>query len=586
MNTLLVSIGDITVYENDLVRYYTDDLSTIQFGIAIRYDEFDNRLTVRATVESSVNPFNIIENYREEEWQHITFDRHEDHVLMSIYPFNGYWTITEKQEKSNRIIVDMPYSKYSTYNWKKIEEIGLSEFETQLKLTAYSIISNEIMEFSLNTVKIDEAADVAITRNLPYSGSFDIATSYCMSFDNPSLYKTEIFNKLDAVIKSKILTSNSGVVDMSALNGTKVALPYKFSGVISFDDILNNVDEVRRTTEFDAMEAMKNEVLSPSVIVDIEENEKLPYREFNEISADTLWEFNSDYIYNMVSTHVRQLVNGTLSKKYNYETGTPIVEDLPWKQEATITMSSLLEGNIEEIREETKQNGIDLLVKRVNNFKYTNASINDLPWIRDWNISMQDIYTKDEDEVKEMVVEYGRSIIQSKVDSLKYGSVITKDNINVVYYITGGSLGSIADYKLKEGMIEYFEDLLSTINMNYWYIKTVKDAKTGSKNITIPIVENMEKVDTECNSQRYVYRVFIRNSNAIYRAFLIIENKRRFKGVMLAAPHIYSQNSVMLRQIDQLNENPLDYKEDYLKYLINNKRNAVLNMVEAESYYC
>ena len=113
MNTLLVSIGEVMVYENDLVRYYTDDLSAIQFGIAIRYDEFDNRLIVRATVESSVNPFNIIENYREEEWQHITFDRHDDYVSMSIYPFNGEWTITEKQEKSNRIVVDMPYTKYS-----------------------------------------------------------------------------------------------------------------------------------------------------------------------------------------------------------------------------------------------------------------------------------------------------------------------------------------------------------------------------------------------------------------------------------------------------------------------------------------
>lgn len=586
MNTLLVSIGEVMVYENDLVRYYTDDLSAIQFGIAIRYDEFDNRLIVRATIENSVNPFNIIENYREEEWQHITFDRHDDYVSMSIYPFNGEWTITEKQEKSNRIIVDMPYTKYSNYNWKKIEEIGLSEFETQLKLTAFSIISNEIMEFSLNTIRIDEAADVAITRNLPYSGSFEIDTIHCMSFDNPSLYKTEIFNKMDAIIKNRILTSNSGVVDMTALNGTKVALPYKFSEVVSFEDILNNADEVRRTTEFDAMEAMRNEVLSPSVIVDIEENEKLPYREFNEISADNLWDFDTSYIYDMVSSHVRQLVNGTLSKKYNYETGTPIVEDLPWKQTGSISMNTLLEGNIEDIQEETKKNGIDLLVKRVNNFKYTNASINDLPWIRDWNITMKDIYEKDEDEIRDMVVKYGKSIIQSKVDNLKYGSVITKDNINVVYYITGGSLGNIADYKLKQGMIEYFEDLLSNINMNYWYIKTVKDAKTGSKKVTIPIVENLEKVDNECNSQRYVYRVFIRNSNTLYRAFLIIENKRRFKGVILAAPHIYSQNSVMLRQIEQLNENPLDYKEDYLKYLINNKRNAVLNMVEAESYYC
>ena len=48
MNTLLVQTNDMDIYTNDLVRYYTDDMSSLEFGIVKGYDSYYKRLVVSA----------------------------------------------------------------------------------------------------------------------------------------------------------------------------------------------------------------------------------------------------------------------------------------------------------------------------------------------------------------------------------------------------------------------------------------------------------------------------------------------------------------------------------------------------------
>ena len=81
---IYTTVDGIDIYENHLVRYFTDDRSKIQYGLARRFDSYSNRLIVSAQLEAKINPANIIETYTEEEWKHITFDRDDKFVFSTI----------------------------------------------------------------------------------------------------------------------------------------------------------------------------------------------------------------------------------------------------------------------------------------------------------------------------------------------------------------------------------------------------------------------------------------------------------------------------------------------------------------------
>lgn len=536
MRELLLTIDEISVYENDMVRYYTDDLSTIQFGLAIKYDSFENRLTVRAITETLVNPVNIIEVYTEEEWQHITFDKYDDYVNMNIYPFHGGWAMIEKKGRTNKVLVELPYTKYSTFSWARLEEIGLEQFEEQLQLTAINILNTEIMEFSFNTTEVDEAASMKIIRNLPYTGQFEIETESVMGYTSMLNFKTWLLNQIEIVISAKILNEiHEEIVDLDKLTRKVSNLPYTVHETISFSDILENSGEVRRSTEYNAISLIQTDLMD---LLNEEDNNSnfvvLPHREYGDFNMDTIWDYGLDYFYEGAINYARKIINGKLVRKYVYSNGTTIVMDLPW--------------------------------------------------IEKWTMSMWDIMRIGKEETERLTIEHILNLVNIKANTFKYGIVITKDKFNMAMYIYGAPLMEIADDKLKDEIIEHFEEIIANLNMNYWNIKTIEDMKGSKVSVNLPIVETLEKVENECNSQRDIYRVFIRYSNSLFRAYLLVSNKKLFKGVTIASPHIYSQNSIVLAEVEG-KENPMKYEEEYLKYLVNNRRNDVIDMVEAEAAY-
>ena len=90
----------------------------------------------------------------------------------------------------------------------------------------------------------------------------------------------------------------------------------------------------------------------------------------------------------------------------------------------------------------------------------------------------------------------------------------------------------------------------------------------------------MHFVFINSNDKNKVFRVHLRDNSNIYKAFIMVNDRRRFKGIVFAAPHIYSENNLVLQTFNE-DEDPMKYsKEDYLKSLLIFNRKAILDLVK------
>ena len=117
-------------------------------------------------------------------------------------------------------------------------------------------------------------------------------------------------------------------------------------------------------------------------------------------------------------------------------------------------------------------------------------------------------------------------------------------------------------------------------------IKTYRDTDTTAVGkrlkVEIPLVEHLELLADESNSTKNVYRCFITNHDELTRAYILVNNKRFNKDIVIASPHIDSENSIVLETFEN-SENPMKYKTDYLEYLVNKNRKDVIDMVSRYS---
>ena len=61
----------------------------------------------------------------------------------------------------------------------------------------------------------------------------------------------------------------------------------------------------------------------------------------------------------------------------------------------------------------------------------------------------------------------------------------------------------------------------------------------------------------------------------------MINDRRKFKGIVFSSPHIYSENNLVLKNFDR-DEDPMIYnKEDYLRLLLTHNKQAILNCCKA-----
>ena len=139
---------------------------------------------------------------------------------------------------------------------------------------------------------------------------------------------------------------------------------------------------------------------------------------------------------------------------------------------------------------------------------------------------------------------------------------------------------------MKESIINRFEQLLGCLNAQFWEIKTVQDSLKLplEQTAAMPLIREMEFIKEYSSSMKHVYRMYINHSGEIYRAFMIINNRRLHKNITIASPHITSQNSIVLKEVDDV-ENPLTYDMNYLKFLVNDRKNEVTQMLECDKDY-
>ena len=544
MSELLLAMSDGTsIYENDLIRYYSNDMSKIQYGLARGYDEYENRIIVSALVETRVSPANVIEIYPPEQWQHITFDRDTGYVDMNIYPFDGPFTLTEKKGRSNRIIVDLPYKKYGTFSFLRLMELGTNEFRKQIIMTLQSIINNEVMEFSLtHTMGSSSSLNINIIKNIPYKGLLQFSSRKLLQYSDPSIVHQQIMVDLNAIIVAKILNNNSDVTmswtTQTEFPSVKISLPYKTTYQINFWDYVNNPTRSMREVEIHVRQVINTDILDGLLNLTEKTMIALPYIESDTYETfSSLFRTGKEYFNNEILVRIRRLINSKLIRHYLYSNGTTIVMDLPW--------------------------------------------------LGDWQIDMNTLWKLGKKGTEDYVIEYLKSLIDKRANTFQYGIVINKEKLNMVMFIYGAPLMEIEEYALKEEIIKHYEDILAQLNMHYWQLKTAKDIKgTGKRlNVSLPIIDHMEYLESESCSTRDVYRLFIRQNDDLYRAYLLVNNRREDRNVIVAAPHIYSENAITVKEAEDRFDNPMKYSKEYLEYLINNKRKDVLTLVEADNSY-
>lgn len=673
MNDLLVSVNGMDIYRNDMVRYYTELHDKVQFGIVTDYDDFDNKLTVSAVVSYKINPVNVLERYSQEEWQDIKFTKYPDHVSMEMYPFKSDWSIIEKKGRTNKVLVETPYTKYTTFSWSRIEEIGYVMFKEQLELTAASIINNEVMEFSFNN--LTDLEEVRVIRNLPYEGEFKINVNTLISYaNNFQTLKQQIINGVQAVIASEILkTGSSEIVDLSKIGSNDYTsttsleyeavmrrLPYKAVFDLSMDTFLemggndstmmkqqamNNIKDALNTQVLKGIDLSSTTLSNGTnvVMVSTPENEelnsRLPFKSMFDMNADAFMEYGTDhtglkkYVMDTIKGVLdRDVLQGLTASSISTVNGTTMIT-LPYIETSTMTTKELLETNDRDmLYREIQQRGFEVLksiisridlssqsteryiilpyrqvgtmkmdviwdyglqyfyesiannARRVilNNlikqYQFSNGVtiVMNLPFSGDWTLDEHEVLSVGREEAENRVLRHIEEMLYTKARTFRYGIVMNKGQFNMSMFIYGAPLMEIENENLCSEIVEHVEEILLNINMSYWQIKTRGDGKVS---VHLPLVEDLEYMPEESNTQMDVYRVFIKYNDAFYRAYMLVMNKKRFAGVVFASPHIYSQNSLVLIEAVK-GENPLKYRQDYLKYLVNNRRNEVIDVIE------
>lgn len=641
MNKLLLSMQDGTeVYENDLVRYYSSDMTKIQFGIAKDYDDFENRLIVSAVIESKINPVSIIELYRESDWKTLDITRERDRVTLISYPFRDPFILTEKKNRENRIVAELPYTASGKTTTAHLFDLGYDGFMNQVNATIKMLINEKIMAFNFDSSFTNGTAyHPKLMVRLPYIGKFKYTMNQLFMVSNKEYLKERIItditqviyskvfkdtNKIDTVIYdgqreyskiriplpykktakaklsefiyspeyayTKLTTSMREIVNNEVVEfkgNLKTSLPYTTTSTIKFWDYANSPAYAEQSINTEALRIIAEDLVT-DVTVNGNTVVNLPYTFRGQYSFKTLSTKGTAYMDGEIRADIRSLINTKLIKKYYYSNGTTKVSGLPWIDKISIHNQDLLDKDLDA-------NGVlGKIVQNLQKIINDNANKYDatliFPWYVNNQLAMRDLFSSSTLSISEQVKDFIIQIINSKLEAFQYGVIISNQKLTMPFYITGYRLNEIPDTQLRNEILNNFESLLAAINLTYPTIKTYRDTDTtivGKRlKVEVPIIEHLELLVNESSFTQNIYRCFIANDGELTRAYIIVNNSRFNKDISIASPHIDSENSVVLKTFD-FSENPLKYKTDYLEYLVNRNKKDVLNMVShyAESPY-
>lgn len=599
MNELLVQVSDnLSVHKNDLVRYYTIDRSKIQYGLAKSYDKYENLLTVSAQFTSEISPSNIIMSYPEEEWHHITIEQSktDETALVNIYPFQGEFHYTNKPYIYTSVKDRIPYVKQLNLSFDELMTYGPELFLDNVKDVLNNVVNNEIVNDARNLItyrgsnvitdentyniemgNMDYTMLESIFNRLPYK------FSTTMNYDKFVLLDVELFLRnieyqAKEAVSYYILNNYKG----SIKDVVKVDLPYSFKTKVKTDipkmEDGTFVKEARTAINWHlARYVMKNTVIDRTKV-------PLPYtfnmtRNFTEMHDDPVGfaERCRDAIYEVLDNTVIQEVDDSLDELF-----------LPYKEYFTVPFNLAMESGAKYCEAEVVANARTMIDQLVPKYTCDNGIIivKDLPYIIHDRLTAMDILNMDQTAIEDYVVDKVFKYIDDQVFNYEYGVMVSNEKMTMSSYLSSAPVEGISQYKMKESIINRFEQLLGCINAQFWEIKTVQDSLKLpiERTADLPLINEMEFVKEYSSSMKHVYKMYINHAGEIYRAFLIINNRRLHKNITIASPHITSQNSIVLKEVDDV-ENPLTYEMNYLKFLINDKKNEVKQLLECDKDY-
>ena len=607
---LLITVDNKKIYTNSLVRYYNEDRTKIQYGLAISYDSVTNTLTVKAGVETLIDPNRVIETYTESQWKTIEINRHDGYVDVDMYPFDRNWTIVEKQGRVNNFITDMPYTRYGILDWSRYEEIGLEEFLNQLELFYTNLINTEVMEFSFNyNLKPNRTVKL---HNLPLENHFEMDINSLLGYSNNSArLRNQLMFNIETVLMNDILAfSDQEVVDLDdrfhsqydnetqeAIDKMVAKLPLISTNTISARDIANgNISKNFKNDLFDRqIKTIQDEILGALDFAKEDEDYtriSLPYqlkkiyttsqlmnlergkflRDLESIGSNMIGLFNRD-----ISTGI--LVDQTI--KADRKRRNLIL--LPHTEIANVNMDKLWDHSVEYLYNHAIDTARDVILnKLIKGSKYTSSNeVIDLSYTIHSGINTLKIMNMTKVEQVSYIMSHMYTILDELSTMLKYKVVLGKDKFNTTMYIAGLALDKSTDDEVKEEIINNMEYILGKINEEYWDIKTRGET---SNSVYIPLVDELEYIEKYSNSTKKVYKTYIKYNNRIYLGYVVITKSKIFNGVKFMSKNPQSNNNVTLIEAEK-NIDPLEYSLDYIKFLINNKRNEVIDLIESGRVY-
>lgn len=457
----------------------------------------------------------------------------------------------------------------------QVDSVLINSFSStnEFKAHAISLVTNYID----HRVVGDEATteeQLAMYRNLHENFEFPVKLTTQLQLKanldslDPSAMQFQVFNTLGNVVDYNILGMDSG-------KELDEELPYHTTRSMSVEELLNSGNQsqfydvaVGNLEDFIDFDLIKSSRIDASDIpirytktVDIKELLKAGI-EFSRIS---MIDGAGDFIDEDIIRHYQSEDSNEVPYIHteNMDTTKTLMNDSSW--------SYYLDTALYRVRKHIEQNQIP-------KYTYDNGriEIENMPFNVDKTMSVLDLLEQSNIVNEETSTKDAFDYIMMKSKDFKYFVLLTNKQFTLPLYLTGEPLENTTNASLKQTIIDAFEDILCWYNVNN---STVETEKISEKDIDrlVPFISSMEIVESQSNAKNVVFRVFLTDEKNVYKAFIMINDQRKFKGIVFAAPHIYSENHLVLKTFDN-SEDPMLYnKEEYLRLLLNHNKQAVLN---------
>lgn len=547
--------------------------------------------------------------------------------------------------KDSGYSVSDPYTKKVNYkDLERLKELefpysGRTELRLErLENTSGAEMKNEVLEYILNVVDdyilhYDKEKPKAINTSLPAIGTLEIKVDRFNTFTSTNDFKAYVVNLISRYIDNKVvgdeITTEESLAMYRHLH-ENVSFPVEFNTNIQLMMDLDSVDPL-------ALQSQAYNVLSNVIDYNLlgmksskELEVELPYHTTKSMSIEELLKSGSQsQFYEATVGKLEDLINFELLKSSEFSSS-----ELPVKYASILDPKELLKNGVdftkicmidgagdfidediiryyqsEESNElpyihtehmdttKTLMNDsswsfyLDTALYKARKYieqnqipKYTydngRIEIDNLPFNVNKELSVLDLLQYTDTDNEENTRQDAFDYIMSKAKGFKYFVLLTNKQFILPLYLTGQSLDETTNSALRQTIIDSFEDILCWFNINNSTVETKKIKEEDIERVA-PFIESLEVIESESNSKNVVFRVFLIDNKNIYKAYVMINDRRKFKGIVFAAPHIYSENNLVLKSFTS-DEDPMSYnKEEYLRLLLTHNKQAILNCCRA-----